>query len=172
MRLFFALLPDAPTRERLVVAAAQFRLAGPARTVAPPNLHITLAFIGEVPFPDLDIYRAMGLLSLRRFIFDLDLLQYWPKSQAVVLVARQNLPELAAQADRLRAVVTQVRPRRDDKPWRAHATLARKVAQAPVLTEISPVIWVSHSFCLMSSRTDGDEPVYTVVDSWPLLDKP
>jgi RNA 2',3'-cyclic 3'-phosphodiesterase len=112
------------------------------------------------------------MLRLPRVTFDLDLLEYWTKSQAVVLVTRRSLSELAAQTDQLRTAVTKARRRSDDKSWRAHVTLARKVAQAPVLKAMSPIAWVSESFCLMSSKIGGNESVYTVVDSWPLLDRP
>lgn len=172
MRLFFALLPDAPMRDRLEIVAAKLRLAGRSRTVTPTNLHITLAFIGDVPDTNLGMFREMGSLGLHRLAFDLDVLEYWPKSQATVLAARQNPPELEAKTIQLRtAVAARVHPRQEKKPWRAHVTLARKVAQAPVLTEILPLAWVSQAFSLMSSKIGADESVYTVVDSWPLLDK-
>jgi 2'-5' RNA ligase len=173
MPLFYALSPDAVTRDHLTSAAARLSLSGAARPVVPSNLHITLAFV-EVSVPDMRTFSEMGaMLGLRRCAIVLDMFDYWPKSQAPVLAARNNPGELAAQTDQLRAAIAKkVYHRRDAKPWRAHVTLARKVTQPPVLTAMSPVAWVSHSFCLMSSRTDGDDSVYTVVDSWPLLDKP
>jgi 2'-5' RNA ligase len=173
VRLFFALTPDAATRRRLSTAADQLILVASARAVSAANLHITLAFVGEVPDANLQIFREMGAnLRLRQCVTTLSLWDYWPKSQALVLTARNNAQELAVQTDRLRAAVSErVRLRRDARAWRAHVTLARKVAQAPVLPVISPIEWISSLFCLMSSSMDGNESVYTVVDSWPLLDK-
>ena len=95
----------------------------------------------------------------------------WPNSGAVVLTARENPRDLAAQTDSLRAAVaTHVGAKREKRGWRAHVTLARKVAQAPVLPAMSSVLWVSHSFSLMRSETGENESAYTVVDSWSLLD--
>jgi 2'-5' RNA ligase len=54
---------------------------------------------------------------------------------------------------------------------RAHVTLARKVAQAPVLQAMSPVAWSTSSFGLYRSETGGVQSAYTVVDTWPLLDE-
>ena len=54
-------------------------------------------------------------------------------------------------------------------PLRAHVTLARKVAQAPVLQALSPIPWNVRSFSLVSSDTSAAHSVYTVVDTWPLL---
>jgi 2'-5' RNA ligase len=55
------------------------------------------------------------------------------------------------------------------RPLRPHVTLARKVAQAPVLQAMSPFDWSARSFSLVSSDTSGAHSVYTVVDTWPLL---
>jgi 2'-5' RNA ligase len=173
MRLFFALLPDSVTRQRLSSVAAQLKLFGRARSVGAENFHITLAFIGEVPDRDVGIYREAGArLGLRRCAIQFDTCEYWPNSDSVVLAGRENPRDLAAQVDSLWAAVAAHRgPEHAKKSWRAHATLARKVAQAPVLPAMSSIIWLSHSFSLMRSDTGGNESVYTVVDSWPLLDK-
>jgi 2'-5' RNA ligase len=46
------------------------------------------------------------------------------------------------------------------------------VAQAPVLQAMSPFEWHAREFCLMRSDTSTRQSAYTVVDTWPLLDKP
>jgi 2'-5' RNA ligase len=173
MRLFFALLPDDNTCDRLSRAAAGLKISGEARLLAPENYHVTLAFIGEVRDGEIDVYREIGAsLSLPPCTIELNACEYWPTSQAVVLAARENPLPLAAPADRLRAAVAARMPSRGaERPWRAHATLARKVAQAPVLTAMSPVSWISRMFALMRSAAGGGHAVYTVVDSWSLLDK-
>jgi nicotinamide-nucleotide amidase len=56
-------------------------------------------------------------------------------------------------------------------PLRAHVALARKVAQLPVLQAMSPFSWPARSFSLIGSDTSGVCSVYTVVDTWPLLDE-
>ena len=172
MRMFYALLPDVLTRERLSMATARLEIASHGHLVTSARFHITLAFVGDVPDGDVHTFRDMGaLLGLRRCAIELDSFEYWRAAQAIVLAARNNPTELAEQTHVLReAVAARGHPRRDDKPWRAHVTLARKVAQAPVLPAMSSVLWVSHSFTLMRSERGGNESVYTVVDSWPLLD--
>lgn len=47
-RLFFALWPPDDLRQRLDEQAHQFPVEGRARRVPARNLHVTLAFIGEV----------------------------------------------------------------------------------------------------------------------------
>jgi RNA 2',3'-cyclic 3'-phosphodiesterase len=169
MRLFFALLPDSNTRNSLSMAAASLRVSGSARLLTPENYHVTLAFIGEAPESAVQMYRRMGTsLSVPQCVIELDACEYWSSSQAVVLAARTRPHALVQPTDQLRAAVAPSRG--PEKSWRAHATLARKVAQAPVLPAMS-VSWVSHSFALMRSATGGGRAVYTVVDSWSLLDK-
>jgi 2'-5' RNA ligase len=58
----------------------------------------------------------------------------------------------------------------DDKPLRPHVTVARKLAQAPVLPELSEFSCALRALSLVSSVTAASGSVYTVVDSWPLLD--
>ena len=172
MRLFFALLPDANTRDRLSRTAADLKISADARLLAPEDYHVTLAFIGEVRDSEVDVYLEIGAsLSPPQCAIELDACEYWPSSQAVVMAARENPLPLRAPADRLRAAVAARVPSGNaERPWRAHATLARKVAQAPVLTAMSSVSWISRSFALLRSAAGGGHAVYTVVDSWSLLD--
>ncbi len=172
MRLFFALLPDLNTRDRLSMAAADLRLSGRAQLLTPENYHVTLAFVGEVPESEEFVYREIGVsLRVPQCVIELDTCEYWASAQAVVLAARENPHALAPLIGQLRAaVIAHFRARAAEKSWRAHATLARKVAQPPVLTAMS-VSWVSRSLALMRSITGGGHAVYTVVDSWSLLDK-
>ena len=173
MRLFFALLPDSNTRNRLSIAAADLRISVGARLLAPENYHVTLAFVGEVCESDVPVYREMGAtLNVPPCAIGLDACEYWPSSQAAVMAAREIPGALVPVTDQLRTAVAAHMPSRGaEKSWRAHVTLARKVAQAPVLPAMSSVLWVSQSFSLMRSETGGNESVYTVVDSWPLLDE-
>jgi 2'-5' RNA ligase len=58
------------------------------------------------------------------------------------------------------------------KRLRPHVTLAHRVAADPQLPLFQPFTWSARDFCLVRSDAGADQPVYTVVDTWPLLDKP
>jgi RNA 2',3'-cyclic 3'-phosphodiesterase len=174
VRLFYALWPDERVREHLAQAAAALQLADGARPVPYENYHATLAFIGEVAPSRLDALRWIG--STQRVpgcTITFDACAYWPEPQVVVAVARENpaalteLSTLLHQSLRLGGAAPRVE--RPPPPLRAHVTLARKVAQAPVLQALSPIQWNVRSFSLVSSDTRGAHSVYTVVDTWPLL---
>jgi RNA 2',3'-cyclic 3'-phosphodiesterase len=168
LRLFFALWPDARTCARIADAAAVLRLGGDARLVPAKNFHITLAFVGEVSKSKLAVLQQIGC-DLQAAVCEItvDAVEYWPESQVVVAAARENPPALIDLWNRLHREVA-LRP---PTTPRAHVTLARKVSQAPVLQAMSPLTWSARSFSLVRSDTGGAHSVYTVVDTWPLLDE-
>jgi RNA 2',3'-cyclic 3'-phosphodiesterase len=174
VRLFYALWPDVREREYLARAAAALHLPIDAGRVPPDNFHVTLAFIGEVAASHLPALRWIGsALRAQECTIAFDACEYWSEPQVVAAVVRESpaalieLSTLLHQALSRSGSVPRVEyPRR---ALRAHVTLARKVAQAPVLQAMSPIQWNVRSFSLVSSDTSGAHSVYTVVDTWPLL---
>jgi 2'-5' RNA ligase len=176
LRVFFALCPDAATRTCIANAAAALRLTGGARPVPRDNFHLTLAFVGEVPSSGLAVLQQIGRNQRASgCTIQLDAYEHWPEPRVVVAAAREPPPalidlrsalrhDLALQPEALDS--NQLRPQ-----WRAHVTLARKVVQAPVLQAMSAICWSARSFSLIRSDTSGAHSVYTVVDTWPLLDE-
>src|SRR5271170_3648945 len=167
MRLFFALWPDADTKNQLAGVAAKLGLPSRSRAVPAPNYHLTLAFVGEVEDTQLASLLAIGgAQRAPRCTITLDATEFWAASQVVVAAAQKIPPELLRLWEDLHTDLALV-----PKPPRPHVTLARKVAQAPVLQAMSPIDWRTSSFGLYRSETGGVESAYTVVDTWPLLDK-
>jgi len=176
LRLFFALWPEADTRERIADAAAALRLTDGARLVPQQNYHLTLAFVGEVTGSQVEVLRLIGRgQRAPGCAITIDAYEYWPESQVVVAVAREPPAALAGLWIHLRQdlALHPAAPRRNRRqpPLRAHVTLARKVSQAPVLPKMSPFAWSARSFSLLRSDTSGAHSIYTVVDTWPLLDE-
>jgi RNA 2',3'-cyclic 3'-phosphodiesterase len=176
VRLFFALWPDADTRARIVSAAEALRLAGEARLVPRENFHMTLAFVGEVATPQLAVLQQIGRAQrASSCTITIDAYEYWAEPQVVVAVARDPPQALALLWMQLRENLmphhAALNLNRPQTPLHAHVTLARKVAQAPVLQAMSSFQWSARSFSLVRSDTSGARSVYTVVDTWPLLDE-
>ena len=169
MRVFFALWPDLDTKNQLAGIAAKLPLAAPSRLVPADNYHLTLAFVGEVPSSRLPALLAIGAMQrARRIRISFNLTEYWANSRIVVAAAQKTQPELRKLWEQLHQdLVLPAQP-----GLRAHVTLARKVTQAPVLQAMAAVSWSASSFGLYRSETGGAQsPAYTVVDTWPLLDK-
>ncbi len=173
MRLFFALWPDDDARAHIAKAALALRVAVDARPVPQENYHTTLAFVGEVSIPQLAVLQQIGRAQrAAACTIRFDAYDYWRDPQVVVAVARESpasLTLLWAQLRRDLALQPHLNLEYPHAPLRTHITLARKVAQAPVLPAMSPFDWTARSFSLVRSDTSGARSVYTVVDTWQLL---
>jgi 2'-5' RNA ligase len=172
MRCFFAVWPDAAARQRIAAAAAVVEGGEGARRVPPQNYHLTLAFVGEIATAQLAVLRQIGR-ALRATGCELtfDAYEYWPKPEVVVAAAREipaALSDLWQQLHRdLNGHGLALAPKR----LRPHVTLARKVTQAPVWPAMSPFEWRALEFSLVRSDTASAGALYTVVDTWALLDE-
>jgi len=174
VRLFFALWPDDDARAHIAKAALALRVAVDARPVPQENYHTTLAFVGEVSMPQLAVLQQIGRAQrAAACTIRFDAYDYWPDPQVVVAVARESPASLTQLWAQLHRDLALLRPNLNlespQAPLRTHITLARKVAQAPVLPAMSPFGWTARSFSLVGSDTSGARSVYTVVDTWPLL---
>ena len=180
VRVFFALWPDQATRAMIARAAEALNLPPAARLVPRQNYHLTLAFLGETPISKLAVLRRIGAnLRVATCIINFDTYDYWPHEQVVSAVTREPAVALLKLRKKLDAALGlceaawnsgRVRAPRHDS-FRPHITLARKVAQAPVQQAMSSFCWCARSFGLACSDTSGSRSIYTVVDTWPLLDE-
>lgn len=168
MRLFFALWPNADVTRQLSEIGRRLNLERDARRVEPKNYHVTLAFVGEVPATELAVLQHVGrCCHAPQFTLTCDSIEFWREPRVVVAAAQAVPPALLDLWSRLNDACSLPHER-----LRAHVTLARKVAQAPVPQAMSPVVWRAETFSLVRSDTGGAQSAYTVVDTWPLLDKP
>ncbi len=163
MRCFVALWPDAAARERLAaVAREQQRRFPRARAMRAENLHLTLAFIGE-----LDEARAarvafaLDALPFEPFEWTLDVVGAFDRAR-VLWAAGPDCVPLAALAQRIRALLDELRVRYDRKPFVAHVTLLRDLARDDArraATPIAPpVAWrADRPQLLQSVRRDGQQ---------------
>jgi RNA 2',3'-cyclic 3'-phosphodiesterase len=171
VRLFFAVFPDSETRRRIVAAAQALVLDDESRRVPSENYHMTLAFIGEVSAP-LAALKAVGAAQrAAAFTARFDRYEYWSTSSVVVARAFSCPAALEDLRHGLCVDLARCGVRVDDRAFQPHITIARKVPQAPVLQAMSEIAWTAHAFQLARSDRSRAGAVYTVVDSWSLLDK-
>jgi 2'-5' RNA ligase len=181
-RLFFALWPDAQQRGALHSATRQCISSCGGRPVPVQSLHATLAFLGAVPegrVPELDriARRVAGAFPARAqpLLLTFDRLVYWARPQILCALGTEEptadtdaagAPALAAMLKN-ETVAAGFSP--DLKPFRAHVTVARKLAHAPAALALQPVLWRFDAFALIESRTDPAGPVYSVIESYLLV---
>ena len=171
-RLFFAVLPHAAVRATIEAVAATLPLEPPAHRVPTAQLHVTLAFVGEVPDARLPVVRAIGgALRAAPFVLRFDAFEYWPKPEVVVGAARLVPPALQQLWRTLHERLAEHDWARDAKRLRPHVTLAKNVARPPVLPTPAPFDWEAKEFSLLRSDGVGVRSSYTVVDTWQLLDE-
>ncbi len=152
-------------------AAATFGVCSEARLVPTENYHMTLAFAGEVSREQAAALRAVGAaVRCPSFEVTFDAYEYWQEPEVAVAVASNCPAALLELHHALRAPFDRLGLRADPRAFRVHVTLARKVTQAPVVKAMSRLSWTVRDFELVRSGRSAEGSVYTVVDSWPLLD--
>jgi RNA 2',3'-cyclic 3'-phosphodiesterase len=171
MRLFFASFPDRDLRRDVSVTVRALKLSAGSRYLPPEKYHMTWLFLGEVPESKVQAVREVGKAQrIACFTLRFDRWEYWAAAGAVVASA-SDLPEpLVTLRAGLAAGLTQRDVVFDNKPLRPHITVARKLTQAPVSLDLSKFSCTLRAFSLVSSVTHPSGAVYTVVDTWPLLD--
>jgi RNA 2',3'-cyclic 3'-phosphodiesterase len=171
LRLFFAAFPTPEIRLGLASAAAALGVCSEARLVPAENYHMTIGFAGEVSREQAAALRAAGAaVRCPTFEVTFDTYEYWQKPEVAVAVASDCPEALLELHHALRAHFDRQGLPADPIAFRAHVTLARKVAQPPVLKAMSRFSLTVRDFALVRSARSAEGSVYTVVDSWPLLD--
>jgi 2'-5' RNA ligase len=175
-RLFFALWPDERMQADLAAAVARALGSGEpldGRLVPEANFHLTLAFLGSVPQSRFEVLFEVGARCAQSLqvgdapiAITLDTLEHWRKPQ--VLVATSPAPPAAvALSETLKRALVEQGFTPDLKPFRVHATVARKVRRVSGELHIESVRWRFDSLHLVESRSGS---TYSTVKKW-VLDK-
>lgn len=174
-RLFFALWPEEGSRQALSRATAGAARSAGGRAVSAANLHVTLAFLGSVPrrrVPEvkrLAEHAAADCLQEAPLSLRFETLAYWPRQQLLCALATEEAPTATALAEALKDAAAAAGFTPDLKPFRAHVTVARKVTHPPRRSVLRAVVWQFDAFALVDSRTEPEGPIYSVVESYPLV---
>ncbi len=169
MRLFFGL---EPTPEAcLEVAAWRDRALPPLdRPVPAQNLHITLAFLGDVPPRKIEALMdnvtgvRAGALQV-----SLDELGYWPKPRILWLGPVTTPAPVALLARDLRRAARTAQISVDNRDYRAHLTIARNCLTPPPAAVMLPAVILTFSrFSLFESINSRHGVRYQALSSWEL----
>jgi len=173
-RLFFALWATAEERRALSAAAAAAVGSSGGRAVPQANLHVTLAFLGQVPAARTTELAALahrvgtnGALAGTPLLLQFERLAYWHAPQILVALSTAGAAA-AALAAALQREASAAGFLPDLKPFRAHVTVARKVTHAAASTPLPSVSWKCAEFVLVESRTVATGSVYSVLESYLL----
>lgn len=164
LRLFFALWPDEAARGKLAAWARGAHAVAGGRAMRPQNLHLTLAFLGNVAGERVRGLAAMPAPAVRRFELTLDCAGYWPRNRIVWAGAAAPPPALEALAAGLRERLDGAGQPYDPKPFVPHVTLLREARRAS-LPAFAPVAWPVTEVVLVQSVPGAD---YAILARSPL----
>ena len=163
MRLFVALQPDPGFLSALSALQNRCREAGvAARYLAPSNLHLTLAFIGEWP----EEITSLLPEPEEPFSVTLDRVGFFPQADVLWAGTAPN-PALDRLAARVRERLTRAGVPFDPKPFYPHITLGRKPAFPPGFRpdgiRVPAVSMPVREVCLYRSDHGPNGMIYTVI---------
>lgn len=169
IRVFFALWPDPVLRKKLASLARRMPVERPARRVPDYNLHLTLHFIGNVFFNELDcLQRQARKVSGAPFELWLDDHGFFRKARVGWLGCSDPPAELTRLhrdlGDRLRPCGYRI----ETRPYNPHLTVARKMNRHPAMTDFAAVRWKVDNFTLIESRAVDAGVRYEVIETYPL----
>lgn len=152
MRCFIAAWPDAPTRIALSSLSDDVQQHAEHRRVSrPDDLHLTLAFIGDLADDvAFDLSDAIAKLHFKPFALQLDTLGFFQEAGVVWIGARKTPEPLADLADRARKLLDQMSVAYDRRPLVPHLTLLRGV-KSFATQKVAPIPWRITSTALYRS---------------------
>ena len=165
-RVFFALWPDNKTRSRLDGVAQQFKNEK-LHLVKKSNLHITLEFLGEVSeYNQQLIINQANLIQVEPFDIELSHIGWWRKP-GVLWIGAQHIPEpLINLVESIKQVVTKQGLETDERTFKPHVTIARKVKQIQLPKQTIDIRWQISSFALVESKSTEMGVAYQIIRQW------
>lgn len=171
-RVFFALWPDAALADRLDQLAQQAHEVCGGRRMRRESVHMTLAFIGEVPDACIDTLRhAVASVTATEFSMCLDRIACWERNRIVWMGCGQEALPLLALVNQLAECLKEVELSLDIRNFVAHVTLLRN-AHCERLPEFPPLVWPVSDFVLAETCVAAGSTNYKLLDRWPLAKHP
>jgi len=165
LRLFYAIWPDDHTREKLASISRNLNVG---KVIPPENLHLTLLFLGDIQ-DELAMAILSGTDTIQCPKFRLKLSRFGSfKRSGVFWLAPDNIPgELITLVNNLSELAVMNNIAVEDRPYRPHMTLARKIKTQIHLESQDFAMQVS-KFSLVESKTLPQGAKYSVLKTWPL----
>ncbi len=171
LRLFFALWPDEAVRAAVAALAQDVVVETGGRAVAPENIHLTLAFLGEQPARLAAKIDMRSAEAIPAFQLSFDELGCWRNTGIAWVGASAAPTELSSLEQGIARALAALGLEGDDRPFSPHVTLARRIVRPLRRRLITPLVWSIDSFALMESTPAGAGREYRVVRSWPLVNR-
>lgn len=166
MRLFFALWPPAEAARQLAHWAREVGKQAGGRAAREEAIHLTLEFLGEAD--PIQATQAARRVRGSRCEFPLQLPEYRHRQRIVWVGPRETPPALAALALGLRRELLAGGFALEERDFRAHVTLLRKVRECGALPALPPLEWPVEEFVLVRSTLSREGSRYEILERFPL----
>lgn len=168
-RLFLALWPDEAVAAALEAASLEAHRLWGGRRMRRDTLHLTLAFIGDVPEARLPgLVDALGAVAGEAFLLHLDQLGYWRHNRIVWAGCTERPAALDRLVADLRGSLAALGLPADATPFVPHVSLLRKASQATASPALGPIEWPVAGFVLMESCRSEAGAHYRRLAGWRL----
>lgn len=167
-RLFFALWPSDRQRDVLRNALRPVLTSVEGTAVDRRNWHVTLVFIGSFPEAQLPFLEAAaGEVACEPMRLRFDRLAYWPRPKVACLLPLTVPPALEALAGSLESLLKPFGREPEERIYRPHITVARRVRTFDNVQLTSPVDLEWSGFSLVESQTLPTGAVYQPIAHFP-----
>ena len=168
-RVFFALWPDEKVRASLALAARRMHRVLHGRRTRDENLHLTLAFIGEIDIESSGRLQALPAAVLtERFRLILDRWDCWPRN-GIGWAGPSEIPaRLQRLSENLQAWLQNAGFDLGRERFTPHVTLLRDAQYAAMPESPEPIEWQVEELVLVRSELMPGGARHSVIASWPL----
>ena len=169
--------PDDEVRSTLGALARECVAQTGGRAPDAANLHLTLAFIGDVTASRIDTLRDIGRIvaaAVPPFVLALDRVGAFHKQEIAWVGSSRSNRVIEALARELFTRLTMAGFELERRPFHPHVTLARR-ARTQILDSsrggalTAPFTWNVSRLTLAASTHAQGAVRYVAVDSWPLI---
>ncbi len=136
--------------------------------MATENLHVTLAFLGELTAPQVSAVISCCHPLPARFRIKLDRLGFWQNRGLVWIGAREADPEFTQFVEDLRHRLRRLGFRIDQRLFVPHITLLRKARRRPRIA-LNGLEWTIDEYTLSASELRTDGARYSVLNRWSTI---
>jgi len=165
MRLFFALWPPGESARALAGWAASVQRETGGKATGEANIHLTLAFLGEVE-PGKAIAAARRVAGEKHEL-PIEEARYWRENSIVWAGPRETPAALIALHERLSLELFREEFILERRPFAAHVTLIRKARRA-TLPPLPAVEWPVTEFVLVRSSLSSKGSTYEPLERFAL----
>ena len=168
-RVFFALWPDEAVREQFMQWANLLHETCGGSITRPGNLHITLAFLGNVAISGLDELKLLAAkVGGSAFNLRFTAPGYW-RHNRIVWAAPDETPQVLSDLVKaLERSVQIVGFSFDERPYAPHLTLMRNARWDPPPRTLKYINWEISEFVLVRSYQTERGAEYEIIGRWPL----